>query len=121
MTKPPPAAMRLIGAILTLSLFAPTVLVYSGCVSASREVSAQNAAPPALTNDDVIQMVKANLSQSLILNQIRSSRTDFDLSSDEVIRLSTGGVSDTIIAEMGQCPRCAEPGAGGVEPVSPIE
>ena len=52
-------SVRLIAAILTLSLFAPTV-----------SVSAQNAERPLITNDDVIQMVQADLSESLILSQI---------------------------------------------------
>jgi hypothetical protein len=88
-TKKHSPAMRLIVAILTLSLFAPTV-----------SVSAQNAARPPLTNDDVIQMVTANLSESLILSQIANSQTRFNLSTAELIRLSTSGVSDTIIEAM---------------------
>jgi hypothetical protein len=82
-------SVPLLVAILTLSLFAPTV-----------SVSAQNAARPTITNDDVIQMVTANLSESLILSQIADSQTRFDLSTPELIRLSTSGVSDTIIAAM---------------------
>jgi len=88
-TKKHSPTMRLLVAILTLSLFAPTV-----------SVSAQNAERPTITNDDVIQMVTANLSESLILSQIADSQTRFDLSTAELIRLSTSGVSDTIIAAM---------------------
>jgi hypothetical protein len=53
-----------------------------------------------LTNDDVIQMVKAKLSESLIQGQISSSKTNFDLSTAEVIRLSKEGVSDAILGMM---------------------
>jgi len=81
--------MRLLVAILTLSLFAPTV-----------SVSAQNAQPGPITNDDVIQMVQADLSENLILSQIADAQTSFDFSTPELIRLSTSGVSDTIIAAM---------------------
>jgi len=82
-------SVRLIAAILTLSLFAPTV-----------SVSAQNAQPGPITNDDVIQMVQADLSENLILSQIADAQTSFDFSTPELIRLSTSGVSDTIIAAM---------------------
>ena len=78
-----------------------TVWIVTACVFASSVgVSAQNTARPTLTNDDVIQMVTASLSESLILSQIRDSRTAFDLSTAEVIRLSTAGVSETLIAAM---------------------
>jgi hypothetical protein len=45
-------------------------------------------------------MVTANLSESLILSQIALFQTSFNLSTPELIRLSTSGVSDTIIAAM---------------------
>lgn len=60
-----------------------------------------------LTNNDVISMVKAKLSESLIQSQIRNAKTNFDLSTGEVIRLSQEGVSETILATM------RNPGAGG--------
>jgi hypothetical protein len=58
---------------------------------------AQNTQRP-LTNDDVIQMVKAKLPESLIQSQLRSSKTNFDLSTTEIIRLSSQGISETVIA-----------------------
>ena len=115
--------MRLIVAILTLCLFAPTV-----------SVSAQDAPRPPLTNDDVIQMVTANLSESLILSQIADSQTRFDLSTPELIRLSASGVSDTIIEAMRTpsaaadtrppqpvvAPVVESPDAAVVAPVAPV-
>ncbi len=77
-------------------------------LGSSVSVSAQTVRPP-LTNDDVIQMVKASLSEDLILAQLRASRTAFDLSVAEVIRLSTAGVSDTLIAAMRKPATAAEP------------
>ena len=59
----------------------------------------QNSQRP-LTNDDVIQMVKAKLSESLIQSQLRNSKTNFDLSTAEIIRLTSQGVSETVIAMM---------------------
>jgi len=62
------------------------------------------AAPPAetMTNDDVIAMVRAGLSPALIADHIRASRSSFDLSTDELIRLARGGVSEATIGAMRQ-------------------
>ena len=89
MIRKTPLAMRLVATIVTVCVFASSV-----------SVSAQSVARLPLTNDDVIQMVKANLSENLILSQIHDGRTTFDLSTAEVIRLSTAGVSDVLIAAM---------------------
>ena len=52
-------------------------------------------APPAdqaLTNDNIIQMVDAKVAPAIILSQIRNSKTAFNLSAQEVIRLSKAHV-----------------------------
>jgi len=54
----------------------------------------------ALTNDNIIQMVEAKVSPAIILSQIRNSKTAFNLSSQEVIRLSKAGVRENIIEAM---------------------
>jgi len=61
--------------------------------------------PPAptdqpLTNDNIIQMMEAKVSPAIILSQIRNSKTAFNLSSQEVIRLSRAGVRENIIEAM---------------------
>jgi serine/threonine-protein kinase len=61
--------------------------------------------PPAptdqpLTNDNIIQMMEAKVSPAIILSQIRNSKTAFNLSSQEVIRLSKAGVRENIIEAM---------------------
>ena len=84
-----PLAMRFAATIVAVCILASSV-----------SVGAQTQTRPPLTNDDVIQMVKANLSESLILSQIGDSQTSFDLSTPELIRLSTSGVSDVLIAAM---------------------
>jgi serine/threonine protein kinase len=61
------------------------------------------ASPPdtTLTNDSVLEMVKEKLPSDLILNQIRAAdKTNFDLSTPEVIRLTKGGISPVIIEQM---------------------
>lgn len=64
---------------------------------------AAEPAPPAvqeLTNDNVIDMVAAKVPVTLILSQIRSSKTNFNLTSTEVIRLSKAGVPANVIDVM---------------------
>jgi serine/threonine protein kinase len=70
------------------------------------------AAVPAndgtLTNDGVMEMVKENVPAQVILSQIRSSpKTNFDLSTAEVIRLTKGGVPPNVIEAMRNPKRAA--------------
>jgi serine/threonine protein kinase len=56
---------------------------------------------PTLTNDSVLEMVNQKVPSDLILSQIRSAdKTNFDLSTPEVIRLSKAGVTPLIIEQM---------------------
>ena len=64
---------------------------------------AMKEASPAdetLDNEAVLEMVKAGLSQRLIVSQIRTAKRDFDLSAQEVIRLAKAGVPETVLAVM---------------------
>lgn len=59
--------------------------------------------PPAdttLTNDSVIEMVANKVPPGVILSQMRASKTNFVLTSAEVIRLSKAGVPGNIIEAM---------------------
>ncbi len=61
------------------------------------------APPPSeavLDNDKIIEMVTEKVPTAVILSQIRASKTDFVLTSSEVIRLSKAGVNGTIIEVM---------------------
>ena len=65
----------------------------------------ETAAPPppetALTNDSVAEMVKEKVPGDLILSQIRAAeKTNFDLSTNEIIRLSKLGVTPLVIEQM---------------------
>lgn len=50
-----------------------------------------------LTNETIIKMVNAKLGESLIINKIKNSKTNFDLSTDAIIKLKEVGVSEKII------------------------
>lgn len=86
--------MRLVTARFRLTLvLAITALTL---LSATTSLTAQDV----LTNDSVISMKKAGLSDSLILTKIRSSATKFDTSTKGLIALKNAGLSDQIIEAM---------------------
>jgi hypothetical protein len=58
------------------------------------------APDPVVTNDTVIDLVKNTVPVPVILDHIRSSKTNFDLSTAEVIRLSKAGVPANVIQAM---------------------
>ncbi len=62
------------------------------------------APPPladtALANDAIVQMVEAKVPTSVILGHIRSSKTKFDLSTAELIRLTKAEVPANVIQAM---------------------
>ena len=53
-----------------------------------------------LTNDAIASMVKAGLSDQLVLEKIRISQPAFDLSTQAIVRLKEAGVSETVIKAM---------------------
>jgi hypothetical protein len=61
---------------------------------------AKPPAPAAMTNQDVIKLVKAKISEDLIIAKIKQSKTKFDVSVDGLVALKEGGVSDNVIAVM---------------------
>ena len=69
----------------------------------------------ALGNADIEEMVKAKVPDSLVLSQIRNSKTEFDLSSDGVIGLVKAGVPEKLIEAM------RNPGKIPVQPVQPLQ
>jgi serine/threonine protein kinase len=61
------------------------------------------APPPAetlLTNDSVVEMVQAKVPASVIIGHIRSTKTKFNFSTSELIRLSKAGVPENVINAM---------------------
>ncbi len=57
-------------------------------------------AQQALNNDSIIKMVKAGLSDDLIVTTINASPATFDTSTDGLIALKAAGVSDRVVAAM---------------------
>jgi serine/threonine protein kinase len=54
----------------------------------------------ALTNDSIIEMVSAKVPVTVILSQMQSGKTNFVMSTEEVIRLSKAGVPANVIEWM---------------------
>ncbi len=78
----------------------------SGTPSKTQPAAAQKSPAPRpapagpMTNRDVIRLVKAGVSEDLIIAKIRQSKTKFDVSVDGLVTLKQAGVSDNLIAIM---------------------
>src|ERR1035438_697753 len=53
-----------------------------------------------LTNDSIIKMVKAGLSEDIVLSSVHSQPGRYATGADDLIALKSAGVSDKIIAAM---------------------
>jgi hypothetical protein len=65
-----------------------------------KSAPAKPPAPAPMTNQDVIKLVKAKISEDLIIAKIKQSKTRFDVSVDGLVALKEAGVSDNVIAVM---------------------
>ncbi len=83
--------MKMIRVVLVLALVAAVSLSLPGATSLAQEV---------LTNDSVIQMVKAGLPEAVVIAKIKSTSTKFDLKTDSLVGLKKAGVSDKVLEAM---------------------
>jgi hypothetical protein len=60
------------------------------------------ASPPseALTNEDILKMVKAKLGDEVIIAKVKGCRCKFDTSTNTLIKLKQAGVSDSVLQAM---------------------
>jgi len=76
-------------------------------------------AAEVLTNDAVVTMVKAGLGEEIILDKIKTSQGQFDLSVQGLVRLKESGVSEPIIkAMMGASAAPVVPGTSSSQAVA---
>lgn len=68
--------------------------------SAAQPTSPSPPASDALTNNDVVKMVKAKLGEDIIISTISSSACNFDTGVNGMVRLKEAGVSDPVIKAM---------------------
>lgn len=75
-----------------------TVLWLAVIAVLAHSVFAQVDAP--LTNDDIIQMVKSGLSETVVITALKQSARSFDIRPQGLMRLRAAGVSNAIIEAM---------------------
>jgi len=68
----------------------------------------------ALNNDSVIKLVKAGLSDDLIVTTVGASTGSYDISADGIIALKTAGVSDKVVSAIVAKASAPAPVAGTV-------
>ena len=68
--------------------------------AAGQKAPARSATPAPMTNQDVIKLVKANISEDIIIAKIKQSKTRFDVTIDGLVALKQAGVSDNLINVM---------------------
>lgn len=75
-------------------------LIMLGMAAAAAALVSTAAVAETLTVDGVKSLIAAGLGQETIIAKIRNSDGNYDLSTDQIIALKNGGVSDAIIAAM---------------------
>jgi hypothetical protein len=94
---------------VALILMVAISLSLPGAISLAQEV---------LTNDSVIQMVKAGLPEAVVIAKIKSTATKFDLKTDSLVSLKKAGVSDKVLEAMVSA-GSGSPAAAGAAPAPP--
>jgi hypothetical protein len=74
-------------------------------VAALRVVSAQ----PALSNEDVIKLAKAGLSEEFIVNQVRTQGSHLSSDVSSLIEMRRGGVNERVLTEVTRVSPSPEP------------
>jgi hypothetical protein len=84
------------------------------------ETPAPAPADQTLTNDSIIQLVEGKVAPGVILSQIRNAdKTNFNLSTSEVVRLTKAGVTDEEIETMRNPKRPPARAVAAVAPARP--
>ena len=78
-------------------------VLYSDRVTPSLASSSPNASEPlpaALSNEDVVKLVSAGISEDVVIAVIRESQTQFSVGTEQLVELRDAGVSDQVLAVM---------------------
>ncbi|MEP6743709.1 MAG: hypothetical protein ABJB61_14520 [bacterium] len=91
-------------AFLPLALTMTLLVTVQGLHSYTRHpqtrLPAQSAKEEILTNDSIIQLLKAGLEEDLIISKIQKTKHNFDTSTEGLIALKLGGASSRLIQFM---------------------
>ena len=83
---------------LLRSVWALVLTILLGVAVLTRNAAGQTqGAGKPVTNDDVVAMVKAGLSEAVIITTIKNSKHDFETGASALISLKQAGVSDPVI------------------------
>src|SRR5216683_3299363 len=101
-------AIRLRGTWFTCAILLATPILSSRASVSGREsisierdgTDSQTPQRKPLTVDDVVNLVRAGISDDVVASRIRQENRRFDLSPDQIIELKKDGVSDAIIKLM---------------------
>jgi hypothetical protein len=78
-------------------------------------------AQQALNNDSVIKLIKAGLSDDLVISTINSQAGKYDTSTDGLIALKTAGVSDRVVSTIvAKVAEAAQPAPPPIPPLAPM-
>jgi hypothetical protein len=78
--------------------------------AAAQQYTVAQMAHQPLNNDSVITLAKAGFDEQFILQLIRSSRTNFDISVEGLVAMKKAGVSEDLIRMMAM-PQASPPAA----------
>lgn len=95
---------RLVSSILVLSL---GMAVVASPTQTQDPAAAAKAQTPALTNKDVLDMMKAGLAADVVVAKIKSSETNFDTSPNALAELKAANVPDSVMLAMVKGPSAA--------------
>src|SRR5262249_33945130 len=98
------------GVRLTLVLVLAVLTLFAATSLTAQEV---------LTNDSLIALKKAGLSDSIIISKIKSSQTKFDVSTKGLIGLKNAGMSDQVIEAVVNAGSAAPAAAPAPAPAAP--
>jgi hypothetical protein len=75
-------------------------LCLTGCVTRSYTVATSPTPPPGPSVAEVQSMVQAQISETVIVNQIQNSSARYVLTTDQIIALKNMGASDVVLNAM---------------------
>lgn len=77
-----------------------TLILLFSLLLVTTPFSIAQTAQESLTNDSIIQLTKTGLSPEAIIEKIKLSKTNFDLTTQALGDLKSAGVADTVIVQM---------------------
>jgi hypothetical protein len=93
-------AIQAVRVMVALDQKRRTKEVASAELGAAADAAAEKAAAGLLTNKDVIEMVKAKLSDAIVVGKIKSSLCKFDTTPRALIALKEAGASDNVVVAL---------------------